>query len=159
MPKRIELRERINSDCDVLADPTQVHQVILNLGANARDAIGERAGVIEVALTEREIAGMQATMLGLKPGRYAEISFRDNGLGISPEIKTRIFEPFFTTKPIGKGSGLGLSVVHGIITQHDGAIEVESVEGEGACFTILLPLLPATASAAQEPATSHEAAD
>jgi CheY-like chemotaxis protein/anti-sigma regulatory factor (Ser/Thr protein kinase) len=135
----------LNVDCKpdspvVLADATAVKQILLNLCANAVQAVQEqsRPGVIEVRLeahTKGEAHG------DLRSGHYACLTVRDNGTGMDAATRSRIFEPFFTTKPRGKGTGLGLSVVHGIVKAHDASIEVESVPGEGAVFRIYFPAI------------------
>jgi PAS domain S-box-containing protein len=123
----------------VRVDPTQVDQVLTNLVVNARDAI-DAAGHIELAtinqvLTEADCEGQ----VDLVPGEYVSLSVTDNGSGMAPDLVARIFEPFFTTKPPGKGTGLGLAMVHGLMRQNQGAIQVESEPGRGTCFRIFLP--------------------
>jgi CheY-like chemotaxis protein len=109
----------------VLCDRGQIEQVILNLCVNARDAIAESGAItIEVATD----------------GRQASLVVADSGHGITPEVRDHIFEPFFTTKDVGKGTGLGLATVYGIVEQHGGSIDVESEPGRGSRFRILLPL-------------------
>jgi signal transduction histidine kinase len=125
----------------VLADATQVQQVLMNLCTNAWQAMDQRPGEITVALRETAVDAAQALALGgIEPGTYACLSVADNGPGMDPEVQRRIFEPFFTTKPPGSGTGLGLSVVHGIVKAHRGAIAVHSALGEGSRFDVYLPL-------------------
>jgi len=112
--------------------PDQIGQVLLNLLINALQAI-EGSGRQEGGRIEVE---------GRLIGPWVEISVRDNGPGIKPEHRERLFDPFFTTKPVGEGTGLGLAICHGIISGHGGRIEVESRQGEGSCFRILLPQHP-----------------
>jgi two-component system cell cycle sensor histidine kinase/response regulator CckA len=127
----------------VAVDATQVHQVITNLGANAAHAIGDRSGVIDVVLKEVNVTSDTARKVSdLHPGRYVRMTFSDNGTGIEPETLERIFEPFFTTKSLGQGTGLGLSVVHGIVKNHDGAITVRSSPGAGTHFDLYFPVSP-----------------
>ena len=142
LPSNITVRQRIDPQCGpVLANPTQIHQVIMNLCANARHAMLESGGVLEIGLAEVEIdLAMAKSIAGLKTGRYARFSVLDNGLGMDSLIQDRIFEPYFTTKEIGQGTGLGLSTVHGIVTAHDGGITVRSSPGQGAEFAIFLPV-------------------
>jgi len=124
----------------VLADETQIHQVILNLGLNAWHAMPSGTGTIEVVLDEitpRSDAGQCPQHL--PAGGYARLSVRDDGEGMDEAILDRIFEPFFTTKSADKGTGLGLSVVRGIVESHGGAITVESARGRGTAFHIFLP--------------------
>ena len=125
----------------VLADATQVQQVLMNLCTNAWQAMDQRPGEITVALRETAVDAAQALALGgIEPGTYACLSVADNGPGMDPEVQRLIFEPFFTTKPPGSGTGLGLSVVHGIVKAHRGAIAVHSALGEGSRFDVYLPL-------------------
>jgi len=124
----------------ILADETQLNQVLLNLCTNARHAMGEQGGVIQVSLGPVMVSEHEAGELsGLRPGLHAVLSVRDSGCGIPEDLQGRIFEPFFTTKQPGKGTGLGLSVVHGIVREHEGAIRIESRVGEGACFRLYFP--------------------
>ena len=117
-------------------DPTQLRQVILNLASNARDAM-PRGGSLKICTTSRDLD--PTVVPGLEAGQYVEISVVDSGIGMTKETRERIFEPFFTTKPMGRGTGLGLSTVHGIVKAAGGIIEARSRIGEGAQFTVLLP--------------------
>jgi CheY-like chemotaxis protein len=124
----------------VLADPTQIHQVVMNLCVNAQHALAGRQGQLTVTLDEvLADESLCECHANLRPGLYVRISVRDTGCGISPEHRKRIFEPFFTTKAVGQGTGLGLAVVHGIVQNHAGAILVQSELGQGTEFQILLP--------------------
>ncbi len=118
----------------VLADPTQIEQVLVNLCTNAVQAIGPSDGSIELRASMTEIQDA-----AIPPGRYANIEVLDSGPGIEPEVMKHVFEPFFTTKDVGKGTGLGLSVAHGIVRSHGGELFVANRPGRGAAFTILLP--------------------
>ncbi len=142
MPKTIELDlQLLTPGLKVWGDPSQLDQVLMNLMANAIDAIGEQTGKITVTMDEFEVDRDYATNFPqLKPGTYAKLSVADDGCGIAPEIQERIFDPFFTTKAPGKGSGVGLATCHRITTDHDGVLNVYSEEGEGSTFTVLLPL-------------------
>jgi PAS domain S-box-containing protein len=137
-----------------LVDHTEIHQVILNLCTNAWHALPPQGGRIEVALTPLEVSAvMAAAHPPLKPGLHVHLKVRDNGKGMSTATMERIFEPFFTTKEAGKGTGLGLAVVHSVVVAHGGAIQVTSSLGQGTCFDIYLPALavsplPAHASTA-----------
>ena len=125
----------------VRADPGQLEQVLMNLCANARDAMAE-AGVVEIRTDDRDVGAAEAsTRAGLQPGAYVVLTVSDNGPGIPPEIRPHIFEPFFTTKEQGKGTGLGLATVYGIVKQSGGGIYLD--DAGGATFTIYLPSLPA----------------
>ena len=124
----------------VLADPTQIHQVVLNLCTNAAHAMRETGGAIEVLLEPVDVPTDRPTVAAnLTAGPYVRLTVRDTGHGMAPEILERIFEPFFTTKDVGEGTGMGLAVVHGIIASCGGAITVESAPGQGATFAVYLP--------------------
>jgi CheY-like chemotaxis protein len=124
----------------VFADPTQLQQVIINLCTNAAHAMREKGGVITLTLSEARFnSTADVPAPDIAPGTYVKFSVEDTGRGIPPELINRVFEPFFTTKQQGEGSGLGLSVVHGIIRSHRGAVTVASEPGKGATFTIYLP--------------------
>jgi CheY-like chemotaxis protein len=141
LPATIEISTKVNSQCSpVLADPTQMHQVILNLATNAAHAIGDRGGSIKIELEQVYLNGRFPCVSGeLAPGKYARLSIHDTGAGIAPKIQKQIFEPYFTTKSVGEGSGLGLAVVHGIIQSHCGGITLASEPGQGSCFEVYLP--------------------
>ncbi|HVJ26417.1 MAG TPA: ATP-binding protein, partial [Vicinamibacterales bacterium] len=126
----------------VVADPGQIEQVILNLSINARDAM-PGGGVLTIVVSERELDPGDAPSVDLPPGRYATLSVMDTGSGIVPDAIGRIFDPFFTTKPVGRGTGLGLSTVHGIVKQSGGGIEVSSQLNRGSIFRVYLPLVEA----------------
>ncbi len=140
LPKYIKLNLIFHADSGVvLADPIQLQQILMNLCANASQAIGSHRGTIEVILSQVDYSLSDDLPPGIKPGGYVVIEVKDDGPGISEKIKHKIFDPFFTTKDVGEGTGLGLSVVHGIVQKHDGAILVESEAGKGTCFSVLLP--------------------
>ena len=127
----------------VRADPGQVEQVLMNLAANARDAMPE-GGPLSIATANRHVDAAQAgERTGLRPGAYAVISVTDGGCGMPPTVREHIFEPFFTTKEQGKGTGLGLATVYGIVKQSGGGVYVDSEEGRGTTVEVLLPPLPA----------------
>lgn len=121
-----------------MVDRSMIEQLLMNLAINARDAMPE-GGELQIGMAGVDLYTAEAAALELEPGDYIRITVADTGCGIPPELLSRIFEPFFTTKDIGKGSGLGLSVVYGIVQQHNGAIKVESTIGHGTTFTIYLP--------------------
>ena len=131
--------------CAVKADPGQIDQAVINLVVNARDAMPDGGRILIEMKNENidETRGFGSETL--KPGKYAMISIHDTGTGISEEVKRHLFEPFFTTKKPGKGTGLGLATVYGIVRQSDGYIFVESREREGTTFRIYLPGLEETA--------------
>jgi PAS domain S-box-containing protein len=129
-------------DSRVRVDVTQIHQVVMNLVTNAWQALPGQQGVITVGTTIVDVSGgILAKGTALAAGRYVQLEVSDNGSGIPPELVGRIFEPFFTTKDPGKGTGLGLAVVHGVVRRHDGAIDVRNNEGGGATFRVLLPVV------------------
>jgi len=143
LPVSIEIVTRIEeSTPTVLADSTQVHQIVTNLVTNAWHAIGNKSGVITVQLgnflVDEDFAHANPD---LRPGRYVRLSISDNGSGIPPEMLGRIFEPFFTTKGPDEGTGLGLSVVHGLMKSFDGSITVYSAAGEGTTLNLYFPAL------------------
>ncbi len=141
LPTTIDIRTQFAPvAATVVANATQLHQVILNLGSNAADAMREHGGVLEVGLEAVTVGDDVAPDLAdLPKGRYVRLSMTDTGSGMDPATLERIFEPFFTTKEPGQGTGLGLSVVHGIMKSHDGAISVESWVGKGTAFHLYLP--------------------
>ncbi|MCP4119897.1 MAG: response regulator [Desulfobacteraceae bacterium] len=144
-PSNIDIRSHIkNNDMIIMGDPIQIHQVVTNLVTNSVHVLEDRGGIIEVNLEKAAIVeGRAVEMLtpNIEPGTYAKITVKDNGPGILKEIIHSIFDPFFTTNPVGKGSGLGLSVVHGIVLGHKGAVGVESEPGEGARFYCYFPVI------------------
>ncbi|MBU0481076.1 MAG: response regulator [Proteobacteria bacterium] len=143
LPATIEIQRNIASDIGtIMADSTQIHQVIMNLCTNASHAMDENGGILGVTLDRVEMSAADlAEDKGLLPGPFVRIRITDTGTGIAPDIIDRIFEPYFTTKEVGKGSGLGLAVVHGIVKTHGGKITVESEPGKGTAFTIYFPLI------------------
>ena len=143
IPTTINIRQQYNAVHDtVLADPTQIHQVMMNLCTNAAYAMRGQEGILTVILSQRNISSYdQVYHPELRKGTYLQITVRDTGEGIDPSIKDRIFDPFFTTKELGDGTGLGLSVVYGIVKDCGGAISVDSGPGKGTAFTIHLPLI------------------
>ncbi|GBC61970.1 hypothetical protein DENIS_2933 [Desulfonema ishimotonii] len=139
IPSTIEFRQHIDESCGpVMGDPTQIHQILMNLCTNAWHAIPDQDGCIEVSLKP---AGRVGERGHLPPEEYLCLTVSDTGHGIEREALERIFDPYFTTKEIGKGTGLGLSVVHGIVREHGGDIEVHSEPGGGTVFRICLPVL------------------
>jgi PAS domain S-box-containing protein len=156
LPSTIVMRWQIERDVGtVLADPTQIQQVLMNLCANAEYAMRETGGAIEVSLDAVEV---DAALVGLYPelqaGPHVLLTVHDTGQGIAPEMLGRIFEPFFTTKGVGEGTGMGLAIAHGIVASHGGTLTVESTPGQGTTFALYLPRIgEATAGEArpQEP--------
>ena len=142
LPSTIEIKAEVLSKATVLADPTRMHQVLMNLCSNSAHAMQDQGGVLEVRLTDVMLEGKSLpSHAGLKPGPYVVLTVKDSGCGIDPAVINSIFDPFFTTKGLGEGTGLGLSVVHGIVKSYEGKIDVESEPGKGTMFTVLIPAL------------------
>jgi signal transduction histidine kinase len=148
--EHIELRTSLlPAPVMLVADKGQIEQVLLNLCVNARDAMPE-GGRITVSLRLLD-SGEADEQQEVRPGPHLELTVSDNGQGMPPEVKARLFEPFYTTKTMGKGTGLGLAVVYGIVRQHGGSISVTSAPGQGSTFRIVLPLGQAPAAPASRP--------
>lgn len=123
----------------IKADPGQIEQVIINLAINARDAMPE-GGTFSIETSNVRLEHENAIRhLNLTPGQYVKITFRDTGVGMDEETLSRVFDPFFTTKEPGKGTGLGLATVYGIVTQSEGNVDVSSIRGQGTTFSVYLP--------------------
>lgn len=143
LPATIEIRNNLNPQCGlVLADPTQIHQIIMNLCTNAHHAMEKNGGILDiqlrhVSLEEKSIL----TKTDLKPGEYVELVVSDTGTGIRPDLVDKIFDPYFTTKEQGKGTGMGLAIVHGLVKEYGGGITVESTSGRGTTCRIFLPVV------------------
>lgn len=141
LPSTIHISNNIQSNSIVLGDPTQIHQVLINLCTNAGHAMQKCGGKLSIELSEVMLdAEFTAIHQDVIPGCYIKLAVSDTGEGISSKILPRIFEPFFTTKDKSKGSGWGLSVVHGIVKKHGGTITVESKLGKGSTFSVYLPV-------------------
>lgn len=141
LPSTIEIRKTIVSVHDtVVADPVQLHQVLMNLCTNAAHAMRGKGGLLEIGLTDASMSEEEAfSYPGMKPGPYLRISVSDTGCGMPPHVMEKIFDPFFTTKGPGEGTGLGLSVVHGIVKNHGGSVTVSSEPDKGTTFHVYLP--------------------
>ena len=138
VPATTQIRQKITArPCMIDSDPTQIHQILMNLCTNAVHAMGEKGGVLSIDLDREEISSLRRT--DMEPGVYVRLTVSDTGCGIDAATMDRIFEPFFTTKKVGEGTGLGLSVVYGIVRNHGGTIDVSSRPGEGATFTVYIP--------------------
>ena len=142
LPSTISIKCEVEAVADIVdADPTQLHQVFMNLGANAGHAMGSQAGELTIRIASLHLGGLRVGVTNPLPvGDYLCIEVKDTGCGMSREVMDRIFDPFFSTKPVNEGTGLGLAVVHGIVTDHGGTIQVESEHGKGTVFRILLPV-------------------
>ena len=144
-PTTIDIQHRIDPDCrPVLATPTEIHQVIMNLLTNARQAMGEEKGVLHISLKEVVLDQDQIAKSRMSRGNYICLTISDTGTGMSPAVLDRIFEPYFTTKDVDKGTGLGLAVCHGIVMKYGGTITVKSVPGSGSVFEVFLPVAEST---------------
>ena len=142
IPTTIAITQNFQADCGpVNADPTQIHQIVMNLAANAYHAMAETGGELKVDLKEIELGEHDLINPDMSPGLYVCLSFADTGEGMSKDVMNRIFEPFFTTKEKGKGTGMGLSVVHGIVKHMKGEIQVYSEPGKGTEFRIYIPIV------------------
>ncbi len=146
IPSDIEIHHDIQQNCgSVMAELTQLHQIAMNLITNAYHAVENESGIISVQLKEIRMDGGELKDSPLKPGQYAMLSVSDNGFGIPRNMINNIFEPYFTTKEKGKGTGLGLAVVYGIVKEHKGDIKVYSEEGKGTTFNVYIPLMKKSA--------------
>lgn len=146
LPTTIEIRQQVDTDIGyVMADPVQIHQVVMNLCTNAHHAMTDKGGVLDVRLTSCALGTRQAVLRPpLKPGPHVKLTVKDTGHGMERAVMEKIFDPYFTTKEKGVGTGLGLAVVHGIVEKHGGAITVESAPGTGSCFEIFFPSIQKT---------------
>lgn len=161
IPTTIEIRSNISCNSLTMGNPTQAHQIIINLCSNAAHAMDESGGILEVSLMDVAIK-KTSTMVkqGLKPGNYIELKVSDTGYGIPPEIIDSIFEPYFTTKDIGEGTGMGLAVVNGIVEKSGGKIIVESHLGKGTTFRVYLPMTKKSKlQRVCEPESTHSGAE
>jgi PAS domain S-box-containing protein len=151
LPPGVRLEKRLEAaDAAVIGDATYLHQVAMNLCTNALHAM-EHGGVLSVLLEHVELNGPRVLSRGIVPaGSYVRLCVSDTGSGIEPGVLERMFDPFFTTKGVGQGTGLGLSLVHGIVTELGGVIDVTTQAGSGSSFSIWLPLAPE----AEEPSTT-----
>ena len=141
-PSTVEIRQDIGSDSLVMGDLTQIHQIFMNLCTNAVYAMAEGGGVMGVTLMDVVLdAASLSGHPGIKPGPFVKLTVSDTGHGIPSEVVDRVFDPFFTTKQSGEGTGLGLSVVHGIVRSHGGIVAMASEEGKGATFDVFLPIV------------------
>ncbi len=153
VPTSVAFKQHISDDpCNVLGDATQINQIVMNLVTNAADAMSEEGGLLEVILEKIMLQEEKACFdWVLSPGPYVRLKVRDTGEGIQSKIIDRIFDPYYTTKEIGKGTGMGLSVVHGIVKRNSGGIRVESELGEGTVFEIYFPALEKSSEEEKEP--------
>ncbi|NWH05475.1 hybrid sensor histidine kinase/response regulator [Desulfobacter latus] len=157
IPSNIEIKNNIVSKSMILADSTQIHQLAMNLCTNAYQAMENRGGVLTIGLNELVLGKDQLSHeKNLLPGKYLKLEVSDTGPGIENAIQNKIFDPYFTTKKTGKGTGLGLAMVAGIVKKHNGFITVHSQPGEGACFKVFLPVIDPNVSM-EKPTTKEDA--
>jgi PAS domain S-box-containing protein len=157
LPSTIAIEQQIDSTAGpVHIDPTQLHQILMNLCTNAYHAMEETGGTLTLALTIRQLDAEEAIRQPqAQTGTYVQLTVADTGSGIAPEIRKRIFDPFFTTKETGKGTGMGLSILHGIVTSNGGFITLDSAPGQGSVFRVHLPVatpVPVAERTQSEPA-------
>ena len=153
IPTTIEIRQDIASQAAILADPTQIHQMIMNLCTNSYHAMKEKGGILAVSLHETEITQpLSDCGAELPPGCYLKLSISDTGCGMNKETMARVFEPYFTTREKEIGTGLGLAVVHGIVKEHQGRISVYSEPGQGTTFNVYLPVIHEPVAESSSPA-------
>lgn len=151
LPSTIEIRGHIREKLKpIMANSSQIHQVIINICTNAAHAMREKGGILEIILKEINLEANVIRPEALKPGRYLQLTFADTGKGMSPEVKNRIFEPYFSTKKHGEGTGMGLAVVHGIVKSHRGKITVDSQLKKGTSVHVFLPVTEEKAVSAEE---------
>ena len=148
LPATIEIKQSLNSKSTVMADETNIHQVLMNLCTNAGYAMKDFGGTLtvkleDVVLSEKEVAQFE----GMQPGAFLKISVEDTGCGIPEDIRDRIFDPFFTTKTLGEGTGMGLAAIHGIVNQTGGTMDFHSEVGKGSVFNVFLPTIVEDADA------------
>ena len=143
LPTTISIEQDIDPAAGViLANPTQIHQILMNLGTNSCHAMEAQGGVLSISLQKMKVSESDfPSQKHLKPGTFVRLSVKDTGVGILPEVKDKIFDPYFTTKATGKGTGMGLAMVHGIVESYGGAVICESTPGEGTVFHIILPTI------------------
>jgi CheY-like chemotaxis protein len=140
VPTTISIRTNVKSESGVIqGDPIQMQQVVMNLATNAAYAMRDKGGVLDMELSNFSVTSSNRGPHGIEPGLYMKLTVRDTGIGMPADIMERIFDPFFTTKGLGEGTGLGLSVVLGIVKQSNGYIFAESEPGKGSVFTVYFP--------------------
>jgi len=143
LPSTITIKQQLDTATrPILADPTQIHQIVMNLCTNAFHAMEQTGGILEITLKDCELSPHDLPpQSGAQAGKFVVLSISDTGPGIAPAIRDKIFEPYFTTKEVGKGTGMGLSIVHGIVTTMGGFITCEGELGKGTTFRVLFPAI------------------
>ena len=145
LPTTIDIKLDIDPESgNILADPIQVHQILVNLCTNAFHAMEETGGTLSLSLKKISLSllDLPTTEAGIQPGDFVHLSIEDTGKGIDPEIHDKIFNPYFTTKEVGKGTGMGLAIIHGIVKSYGGFLTFDSQPGEGTIFHVFLPVVP-----------------
>ena len=159
LPTTIDIQQGVEEETGlILADPTQIHQILMNLCTNAYHAMEETGGILSVSLTNKVLSAQD--LVGhpyIQPGTFIELSVGDTGHGISPEIQEKIFNPYFTTKEVGKGTGMGLAIVHGIVKSYGGFVTCLSRMGKGTVFHIILPVIEGQTEIETKPTESISA--
>jgi CheY-like chemotaxis protein len=151
LPSTIQIHHKIESNLTALSDDTSIHQILMNLCTNSSYAMQENGGILAINLSDVNLdSNFAGHHPGLKPGKFIKLTVSDTGCGMSPEVSRRIFDPFFTTKKVGQGTGMGLSVVHGIVKSHGGAITVDSIAGQGTTFSLFLPATEAVSNTPED---------
>ena len=147
IPSTIEIKVDIATNWDhILAAPVEVQQIVMNLATNASHAMQEKGGILEIILTDIDFTPDSPVLEpDVMPGEYLQLTVKDTGVGMEPDVMKRVFEPFFTTREVGKGTGMGLAVVYGIVKTLQGTITVESTPGSGSTFRVFLPKVQAEA--------------
>ncbi len=156
IPTTISITEHIDKQCGpILADPTNIHRIIMNLATNAYHAMRDQGGELTFILEEETLEenDERLSLHKLDPGRYVKLSVTDTGVGMDENTRQRIFDPYFTTKPFGEGTGMGLATAHGIVKNYQGAIMIQSEPGKGSCFQVYFPRIKSEASAARPAST------
>jgi CheY-like chemotaxis protein len=153
LPSTITIKQHLDTATRaILADPTQVHQIVMNLCTNAYHAMEQTGGILEITLKNCELSPQDLPPPSAMPaGSFVVLSIADTGPGIAPAIRSKIFEPYFTTKEVGKGTGMGLSIVHGIVTAMGGFVTCEGEPGKGSIFHVYFPASEQEAAAATKP--------
>ncbi len=156
LPSTITIRQDIDTAAkSIFADPTQIHQVVMNLCTNAFHAMEQAGGILDISLTDRELSLDDLhSFPEVKPGKFVVLAIGDSGPGIPPHILAKIFDPYFTTKEVGKGTGMGLAIVHGIVTNSGGFISCKSEPGKGTVFHVIFPAIEP-----ENPASTEETED
>lgn len=154
LPSTIDLQQDVDPDVGlILADPTQIHQVLVNLCTNAFHAMEETGGILSLSVKRKNLSKEDlASGPQVQPGDFVQLSISDTGSGIATDIQEKIFDPFFTTKEVGKGTGMGLSIVHGIAKSYKGFVTCHSQLGEGTVFQVYLPVFADPTVLETEPA-------